>query len=117
MRTPNNYAFDFENYLRNHMKFSKKVFGNGARKNGILKHIRKEIDEVLVSKAPDELMEWVDILILGIDGATRHLVSQGLDQDEVIAKLTDALHRKQSINICRDWPEPKSEDEPIEHVR
>lgn len=83
------------------------MFGRGARTEGILKHIESEIVEV--RSKPHDLMEWVDIVILALDGAWRSGYTPG--------EIVEALEKKQAINIRRDWPMPTSEDEPAMHIK
>lgn len=50
--------------------WSKATFGPGRRTKGLLEHIRRELDEV--AAAPDDLVEWVDVVLLAFDGYWRH---------------------------------------------
>lgn len=58
-----------------------------------------------------ELGEWVDVIILALDGALR----SGADPQEIL----DAVLAKQAANEARPWPDWRtmSEEEAIEHVR
>src|SRR5690606_19752169 len=47
--------------------FSEKTFSPGRRTKGLCEHIREELKEI--EAAPNDLEEWIDIIILGIDGA------------------------------------------------
>lgn len=102
-------SFDFAEYVRNHIEWSTKTFGPGDRTEGVIKHIKKELEEV--AKEPTDVMEWCDIIILAIDGAQRNGHSP-----EAIA---DALWEKQGINMKRKWPDWRTMPvgAPIEHVR
>jgi hypothetical protein len=93
-------------YLIAHVGWSTKTFGSGPRPHGLVKHIRKELLEIL--KKPDDLKEWVDVMILAIDGATR----AGHSPDAICKALID----KQGENIGRAW-QPVREGQPCEHVR
>lgn len=88
-------------------RFSTQAFGPGPRTMGITKHIEKEIAEIRA--APTDLMEWVDVILLAIDGAWRagH-TSQNIER---------AMRNKLEINKARTWPDWRStsEDEPIQH--
>ena len=95
-----------ENYQERLIAWSSKTFGAGKRTLGILKHILKEVQEV--SKAPDDLEEWIDLMILALDGYWRH----GGQTDD----LLPALVAKLAKNEARTWP-PPTEDEPVEHKR
>jgi hypothetical protein len=61
--------FDLEKYLEKQIPFSKDAYGPGYRYKGVLDHIEKEIKEI--RENPDDLEEWIDILILALDGAWR----------------------------------------------
>lgn len=99
----------FTAYFQRQVAWSLNTFGPAPRTNGILAHIRKELDEV--TKAPHDLMEWIDIMILAMDGYHRH----GGDP----TKLMDLLLAKQQKNFARNWPDWRtmSEDSAIEHDR
>lgn len=71
--------------------------------------ITKELDEIRAD--PDDLGEWVDVIILAFDGAWRH----GWEPDQIIA----AIKAKQAKNEARTWPDWRtmSADQAIEHDR
>ncbi len=94
-------------YLDIQREWSEIVFGAGPRVEGICKHIEKELKEVRAD--PTDVIEWVDIAILAMDGAWR----AGLSPKEVC----DAMVAKQRINIRRKWHAQISEGEPIVHVK
>lgn len=94
-------------YVRKQREWSTKTFGEGRRTLGITVHIAKELEEI--RQKPDDLSEWVDVMILALDGYWRH---GGQPQD-----LMEHLQAKQDKNFAREWPKPTSEDEPVEHVR
>lgn len=96
-------------HLRRQREFSERTFGPGARTRGILDHIRKEMEEI--EDAPADLGEWVDVVILALDGAWR----AGHEPDEIIA----AIKAKQTRNEARQWPDWRTApaDQAIEHVR
>jgi hypothetical protein len=98
--------FDFKAYLEVQIKWSEIVFGKGMRTEGILKHIALESDEV--REEPNELEEWVDIIILALDGAWR----SGATPDEIILKM----FYKQQKNLRRKWHVPESENKPVKHI-
>lgn len=89
--------------------WSDKTFGPGERAKGVVAHIRKELAEVEAD--PTDIKEWVDVIILAIDGATR--------QGHLGRDLLNAYHDKMWENFTREWPDWRqfSEDEPIEHIR
>ena len=101
--------FRLEEHLERQYEWSKKTFGPGARRHGLVNHIKKELDEVLLD--PDDLSEWVDIIILACDGALR----EGFTPDEIVRGLVE----KQRINEERKWPDWRNfhEGEAIEHIR
>lgn len=96
-----------ERYVDRQRRWSQQVFGNGRRTGGIVAHIRKELGEIEAD--PTDLTEWVDVMILAMDGYWRH----GGTPDS----LAEDLELKQSINFRRKWPEPGPEDQAVEHVR
>ena len=95
-----------ETYLEQQREWSRRVFGPGKRTRGILQHIEKEIAEV--RQDPEDVMEWVDIIILALDGAWR----AGYTPEQV----AEALSKKQAINFARTWPTPVSEDVAVQHI-
>ena len=98
---------NFAHYITKQMHWSLSTFGAGPRTEGICKHIESELDEI--REEPKDLGEWVDVMILAIDGAWR----AGFNSDEIMA----ALVSKQATNFTRRWPAPQPEDHPTEHIR
>ena len=98
-----------ETYFARQIEWSRNTFGPGRRTKGVIEHIRKELVEVEAD--PDDLMEWIDIVILAMDGFWRH----GGTEDDVLPLLL----RKQRKNLARTWPDWRtvSEDKAIEHDR
>jgi hypothetical protein len=47
--------FDFFKHLQRQRDFSEKTFGPGQRSQGVVDHIRKELEEILAK--PDDLEE------------------------------------------------------------
>ncbi len=74
--------------------WSRATFGIGHRA-GVIAHIRDELKEI--ENAPSDLTEWVDVVLLAMDGASR---SAGADGASFVA----ALIAKQQRNECRTWP-------------
>lgn len=99
--------------LATHLKFqaewSERTFGPGERTVGVLDHIRKELVEI--EAEPTDLEEWIDLLILGFDGALR----MGFTPEQIVAGLV----AKQRKNEGRTWPDWRmaEPDKAIEHVR
>ena len=99
----------FERDRAHQRAWSLKTFGPGRRVNGVLDHIGKELIEIRA--APDDLEEWVDLLLLSFDGAMR----MGFTPAEIMQGMRD----KQKKNEGRDWPDWRTSDpnKAIEHVR
>lgn len=87
--------------------FSQETFGPGKRTKGIIQHIQKELGEL--AHSPEDRMEWIDVVILGMDGYQR----LGLTASQFL----DDLLSKQGIVMARKFPAPTSEDEAVEHIR
>lgn len=84
---------------------SRKQFGEGKRTGSLTKKISQELEEVIAQ--PDDLEEWVDILILAMDGYWRHGgTSEWLLHD---------LHNKLCVVAERTYPKT-DEDTPVQHV-
>jgi hypothetical protein len=94
-------------FLARQIVFSRQTFGPGRRTLGITRHMEKEIAEV--REDPDDLSEWVDLVILALDGYWRH----GGTPATILRDLQAKLDR----NIARTWPPTAPESEPVEHVR
>lgn len=100
---------DLEDYLEQQITFSLWAFGPHNRTKGILDHIRKELVEI--EQAPEDLEEWIDLIMLAFDGAWRNGHSPRAICLELQAKLAK--------NEQREWPDWRtmSTDEAIEHKR
>lgn len=82
-------------WLDRKMAWSYETFGPGTRTDGVLDHISEEMEEV--RKNPADTREWVDIILLAMDGAMRNGASgEG---------LIEAIHAKQNRNFQREWPD------------
>jgi hypothetical protein len=101
--------FDMSAHLTRQCEWSEKTFGPGARAKGVVDHIRKELFEIEAD--PADLKEWVDVVILALDGAWR----SGATPDQIIA----AIVAKQTKNEGRVWPDWRTADpdKAIEHDR
>lgn len=103
--------------------WSRKTFGDGRRTEGICKHIEKELDEV--RKNPHDFMEWIDVVILGLDGAWRAIkcsenseYNRNRTPGEIATIIAQGLLSKSKENMFeREWPPHGPEDRPIEHIR
>lgn len=102
-------SFDLEAHIERQRWFSRYTFGPGARTDGILDHLAKEMLEI--TDAPNDLEEWIDVIILGIDGAWRAGYSP--------KQIATALAAKQIVNEGRKWPDWRASDteKAIEHER
>lgn len=100
---------DLLGHLERQRAWSERTFGPGSRLHGVLDHIRKELSEI--EAKPDDLSEWIDVIILGFDGAWR----AGYTPEQIVL----ALVAKQAKNEARRWPDWRnlSPDKAIEHVR
>jgi hypothetical protein len=83
-------------YLERQAEWSARTFGPGLRTKGIIDHIREELLEI--SADPIDLEEWIDVMILALDGYWRH-GGHKLD-------LMRRLQEKQNKNFARKWPVP-----------
>lgn len=111
---------NLKQHLVRQMVFSRATFGPGERMNGVLDHMGKEIEEVRASGG--ESSEWVDLVILALDGLTRRLWASSdyrKTADEVADEACRIIVGKQAKNERRDWPNWRSADptKAIEHVR
>ena len=101
--------FDLVMHLHRQRAFSTHTFGPGPRTKGVVAHIRKELLEI--ESKPNDLEEWVDVVLLALDGAWR----AGWLPDSIAR----AIEAKQTKNEGRTWPDWRtaSPDAPIEHQR
>lgn len=111
---------DLKQHLIRQMVFSRATFGPGERTDGVLDHIAKEIEEV--RKAHGESSEWVDLVILSLDGLTRRLWAASdyrKTADEIADEACRIIQGKQAKNERRNWPDWRTADpgKAIEHVR
>ncbi len=94
-------------YIEKQKEWSGITFGTGKRTKGITNHIRLELKEV--EDDSDSHKEWIDVVILALDGAWR----TGATTQQIV----DTLKEKQVINFNREFPFPESEDHTSEHTR
>lgn len=116
--------FDLEAHLKRQMAFSHATFGPGQRTDGVIDHIKKELIEVDDTDDFDEkAKEWADVVILALDGLTRHLAYYASDTranpNFVANEAVSYIEKKQSTNEARDWPDWRTTDpnRAIEHHR
>ena len=88
-------------------KWSLKNFGPGPRTEGNIAHIKKELDEIRAN--PADLTEWIDVILLALDGAWR----AGYEPEEIIKELRE----KHLINLGRKWPEKNEYNKPVYHIK
>jgi hypothetical protein len=118
---------DLRTHLIRQIVFSRSTFGPGERREGVIDHIRKELQEIEAADTDKErIEEWVDVVILALDGlwrsidaAHRNLGAAYVDVDEVAGHIEIAIVKKQRKNEARDWPDWRTTDpnKAIEHVR
>lgn len=110
-------TFDLVGHLKRQIAFSRGTFGPGERREGVIDHIRKELVEV--ERANGESSEWVDVVILALDGLTRRLVASGADTNRAAETACAMILGKQTRNEARDWPDWRTApvDKAIEHER
>ncbi len=94
-------------HLNKQIPWSGETFGTGYRLMAVIKHIRKELDEL--ETEPFDVFEWIDVILLGLDGAWR----SGRSAEEIMSALSEKL----AINMERKWPEIGNGDEVMEHVK
>ena len=96
-------------YLDKQIEWSKKTFGLGLRTLGIIKHIEKETQEIIAN--PTSHKEWLDVVILALDGAWRTGATPHM--------IVNRLKEKQEINFARKWVDHTNlaQDEVSEHIR
>jgi hypothetical protein len=77
-------------------RWSLETFGPGSRYSGVVAHIRKELVEI--ETKPADLVEWIDVVLLAMDGAWR---AAGADGEAFCKALLD----KDARNRQRQWPD------------
>ncbi len=111
---------DLKQHLLRQMAFSHATFGPGTRTKGVVDHIRKELVEV--EEGGGDSAEWVDVVILALDGLTRQLAYCNGERQhpETVAEIAAVMiAHKQARNEARDWPDWRTadQDKAIEHGR
>lgn len=95
-----------QEFLSAQREWSERTFGPGKRTIGVTEHIKKEIEEV--RENPEDLTEWVDIILLALDGYWRH----GGQPETIMADMI----AKQEKNFKRTYNRT-AEDQPSFHVK
>jgi tagatose-1,6-bisphosphate aldolase non-catalytic subunit AgaZ/GatZ len=100
---------NFIDYLERQQAFSERTFGPGPRVKMVLDHLRKELVEI--ENNPTDLEEWIDVVMLALDGAWR----AGYEPHEIADQLSAKLYK----NEVRTWPDWRlvDTDKAIEHIR
>lgn len=115
---------NLKQHLIRQMAFSHATFGPGERTEGVIDHIRKELIEV--EEANGESSEWVDVVILALDGLTRRLayLNEGNhgnrnDPNLVAETACSMIIEKQTRNESREWPDWRiaGPGKSIEHIK
>jgi hypothetical protein len=111
---------NLKDHLVRQMVWSKANFGPGARTDGVLDDIKKEIEEVRASNGSS--VEWVDLVILSLDGLTRQLWASsnyGKPADDIAQTAVNMIVGKQSRNELRNWPDWRTQPQgkAIEHTK
>lgn len=97
--------FDLAEFIDEKYEWSRRVFGPDIRTEGIVNHIKKELVEIIDD--PSDLEEYVDVIFLALDGASR----AGYSGTAVV----DAILKKHAKNVQRRWG--KTADGHFEHDR
>jgi len=102
-------TYDLIAHVERQRAFSETTFGPGTRTQGVVDHIRKELNEILAD--PLDLEEWIDVILLAIDGAWR----TGASSEKIVHNLIYKL----SKNENRTWPDWRTAppDKAIEHTK
>jgi hypothetical protein len=111
---------DLKQHLIRQMAFSHATFGPGERTASVIDHIRKELTEVELSEG--DSAEWVDVVILALDGLTRRLAfcnGERNDPGQVADIACNMIIGKQTRNEAGAWPDWRTvaPGKTIEHVR
>lgn len=81
-------------------QWNTQAFGPGRRTSGIIDHIRQELDEI--NKSPGDPEEWVDVLLLALNGLQRLDLSGHQIIQHIFAKIAK--------NARRQWPDWQTRD-------
>jgi hypothetical protein len=113
---------DLKQHLIRQMAFSHATFGPGQRNEGVVDHIRKELAEVEQSGYASN--EWVDVVILALDGLTRSFAyslgdGSRRNPNETAQMAINMIEYKQSKNEGRTWPDWRTaeKNKAIEHIK
>ena len=87
-------AFDLHAHLVRQAEWSERTFGPGTRTQGVIHHIRKELREI--EAAPGDLTEWIDVVLLALDGAWR----SGASPNEIVSALARQTGQKRKPRMA-----------------
>ena len=113
----------YKDILARQAAWSRATFGPGERRNGVIEHLQKEIEEF---KADGSIEEACDIVVLAHDLLLRRIaeeinvsLSTKFNFDDVGGFAAEAVRNKLLKNEKRVWPNWRdfSEDQAIEHDR
>ena len=112
---------DMKQHLLRQMAFSRATFGTGNRTEGVSDHIRKELKEIASERPEDRPEEWVDVVLLALDGLWRSIETDShpnADPSQVAEAALFIIENKQGRNERRIWPDWRTAapDKAIEHV-
>jgi hypothetical protein len=101
---------DLARFFNAKAAWSAETFGPGDRYAGVVEHIRGELEEILAK--PSDLTEWIDVVLLAMDGAWRSAGANG-------ATFAEALIAKDQKNRARKWPDWRTlvPGQVSEHIR
>jgi hypothetical protein len=111
---------DLMQHLLRQMAWSHATFGPGVRTEAVVDHMRKELKEVIDGNG--DSYEWIDVVILALDGLTRQLAycnGERADPKTVAEIACRMIEGVQGRNEARTWPDWRTmaPDKAIEHVR
>lgn len=117
--------YDMVAHFTRQYAFSKGTFGPGARTKGVMAHINSEFVEIEKELADGDKgqasNEWVDVVILAVDGLMRSIQEAypDLTTDDVADHAVSVINMKQNKNESRVWPDWRKFDAntPINHDR
>ena len=104
---PSLLASDAAELYDSRAAWSERTFGPGDKYAGVVEHIRRELAEI--ERNPADLEEWVDVVMLAMDGAFRSAKADG-------AAFWAAFRAKAAKNEARQWAPPDAAGV-VEHVR
>ena len=101
--------FSLWKHIHRQRRWSLITFGPRKTTKSITDHIRKELLEI--ESDPSDLEEWIDVVMLALDGAWR--------TGKTASQITRAINAKMAINEGRRWPDWRKmkPDEVAEHIR